>query len=131
MEDTHFRLLRLIEGRSDLSQRDLARKLGTSLGKVNYCLNTLIDKGFVKVRNFRRNSRRKPALRLPAYSAWIDSKATIAMQFLKRKMVECETLKAEIEELQREVGENGSAGLNEPVGCLLCKLRSDWLILVA
>ena len=51
MGDTHFRLLRLLEARPDLSQRDLARELGTSLGKVNYCLNALIDTGLVKVRN--------------------------------------------------------------------------------
>ena len=51
--ETHFRLLRLLETRSELSQRELARELGTSVGKINYCLNALIDKGWVKVRNFR------------------------------------------------------------------------------
>jgi predicted ArsR family transcriptional regulator len=55
MEDTHLRLLRPLEGRPDLSRRDLARELGTSLGKVNYCLNALIDKGLINVRNFRNN----------------------------------------------------------------------------
>ena len=102
MEDTHLRLLRLIEARPDLSQRDLAHELGTSLGKVNYCLNALIDKGLVKVRNFR-NSRNKLAYAYLLTPRGIDSKATITVQFLKRKMAEYEALKLEIEQLQREV----------------------------
>ena len=104
MEDTHPRLLRLIEARPDLSQRDLARELGTSLGKVNYCLNALIDKGLVKVRNFR-NSNNKLAYAYLLAPRGIESKATITVQFLKRKMAEYESLKTEIEQLQREVRE--------------------------
>jgi len=105
--DTHFRLLRLLEARSDLSQRDLARELGASLGKVNYCLNALIDKGLVKVRNFR-NSRNKLGYAYLLTPRGIDSKATIAVHFLQRKMAEYETLKVEIEQLQREVAEIGA-----------------------
>jgi len=103
-EDTHFRLLKLLEARPELSQRDLARELGTSLGKINYCLNALIDKGLVKARNFR-NSRNKLGYAYLLTPRGIDSKATIAVQFLKRKMAEYETLKIEIEQLQREVAE--------------------------
>lgn len=104
MEDTHLRLLRLIEASPELSQRDLARELGTSLGKVNYCLNALIDKGLVKVRNFR-NSNNKLGYAYLLTPRGIESKATITVQFLKRKMTEYEMLKAEIEQLQREVRE--------------------------
>ena len=103
-EDTHLRLLRLLEARPELSQRDLARELRTSLGKINYCLNALIDKGLVKARNFR-NSRNKLGYAYLLTPRGIDSKATIAVQFLKRKMAEYETLKIEIEQLQREVAE--------------------------
>ncbi len=106
MEDTHLRLLRLLEARPELSQRDLARELGASLGKLNYCLNALIDKGLVKVRNFR-NSGNKLAYAYLLTPRGIESKATITVHFLKRKMTEYETLKAEIEQLQREVGELG------------------------
>ena len=102
MENTHLRLLRLIEARPELSQRDLARELGTSLGKVNYCINALIDKGLVKVRNFR-NSSNKLAYAYLLTPRGIESKATITVKFLKRKMTEYESLKAEIEQLQREV----------------------------
>ena len=105
MEDTHLRLLRLIEARPELSQRDLARELGTSLGKVNYCLNALIDKGLVKVRNFR-NSSNKLAYAYLLTPRGIESKATITVKFLKRKMAEYESLKTEIEQLQREVGQH-------------------------
>ena len=53
--ETHFQLMRLLEAQPELSQRDLSRELGMSLGKVNYCLNALVDKGLVKVGNFRNN----------------------------------------------------------------------------
>ena len=108
MEDAHYRLLRLLEARPELSQRGLARELGTSLGKVNYCLNALIDTGFVKVRNFR-NNRNKLSYAYLLTPRGIESKATITMQFLKRKMGEYEALKAEIEQLQREI-----SALDEP-----------------
>src|SRR5512135_3139633 len=106
MDDTHLRLLRLLEASPELSQRDLARELGTSLGKTNYCLNALIGKGLVKVRNFR-NSQNKLGYAYLLTPRGIESKATIAVQFLKRKMAEFETLKAEIKQLQREVGALG------------------------
>ena len=106
MEDTHLRLLRLLEARPELSQRDLARELGTSLGKTNYCLNALIDKGLVKVRNFR-NSQNKLAYAYLLTPRGIESRASITVQFLKRKMAEYEEIKREIELLQREVAANG------------------------
>lgn len=109
MEDTHFRLLRLLETHSELSQRDLARELGTSLGKVNYCLNALIDKGLVKARNFK-NSRNKLAYAYLLTPRAIDRKAAITLDFLKRKMAEYESLKSEIAQLQREVGAVKDAG---------------------
>lgn len=106
MEDTHLRLLRLLEARPELSQRDLARELGTSLGKVNYCLNALIDKGLVKVRNFR-NNRNKLSYAYLLTPRGLESKAAITVHFLRRKVAEYESLKAEIALLRREVGEAG------------------------
>jgi EPS-associated MarR family transcriptional regulator len=104
--DTHLRLLRLLEARSDLSQRDLARELGMSLGKVNYCLKALIDRGLVKVRNFR-DSRNKLGYAYLLTPRAIDNKSTIALHFLKRKVDEYEKLRAEIEQLKREIGAAG------------------------
>jgi len=114
MEDTHLRLLRLIEARPDLSQRDLARELGISLGKINYCLKALVDKGLVKVRNFR-NSSNKLAYAYLLTPRGIDSKASIAVQFLKRKVAEYEMLKLEIEQLQREDAAGGWKDAQRPL----------------
>ena len=106
VEETQLRLLRLLEANADLSQRDLARELGTSLGKVNYCLNALIDKGLVKVRNFR-NNRNKLGYAYLLTPRGIESKATITVKFLRRKMDEYEHLKREIEQLKIEVAAIG------------------------
>jgi EPS-associated MarR family transcriptional regulator len=106
IEDTHLRLLRLLEARPELSQRDLAREMGISLGKVNFCLKALIDTGFIKVQNFR-NNRNKLSYAYLLTPRGIESKASITVQFLKRKIAEYEALKAEIEQLQREVGALG------------------------
>lgn len=101
-DETQLRLLRLLEARSELSQRDLARETGISLGKVNYCLNALIDKGLVKVRNFR-NNQNKLSYAYLLTPRGIEDKAAITVQFLRRKIDEYEALKREIEQLQREV----------------------------
>ena len=100
--ENHLRLLRLIEAKPDLSQRDLSRELGMSLGKVNYCLNALVDKGLVKVGNFRNNDNKLSYAYLLTPRG-IKSKALITAHFLQRKMAEYEALKAEIAELKREV----------------------------
>lgn len=102
VNDTDLRLLRLLENRADLSQRALAREMGTSLGKLNYCLNALIDKGLVKARNFR-NNQNKISYAYLLTPRGIESKAAITVHFLQRKMDEYEHLKAEIEQLKREV----------------------------
>jgi EPS-associated MarR family transcriptional regulator len=101
MEEAHFRLLRLIESKPDLSQRELAREMGVSLGKVNYCVNALIAKGLVKARNFR-NSRNKLAYAYLLTPRGAEQKATITLQFLQRKLAEYENLSREIAELRRE-----------------------------
>ena len=57
-EDAHFRMMRLIEARPEISQRELSRELGLSLGAVNYCLSALIEKGHVKMLNFRASDHK-------------------------------------------------------------------------
>ncbi len=103
-ETTHYSLLKTLEENPGLSQRDLARKLGVSLGKVNYCLNALVTKGSVKVNNFR-NSGNKLAYAYLLTPRGIEEKARVTVEFLKYKIQEYERLKKEIEELQREAGE--------------------------
>ena len=102
-QDAHFRVMRLIEANPTFSQRDIARSLGISLGAVNYCLNALIEVGFVKVSNFRAsdNKMRYAYFLTPKGGA---EKAALTGGFLQRKMWEYEALKAEIDALQFEAG---------------------------
>lgn len=102
-EDTNFRILRILQENPDLSQRELASQLGMSLGGLNYCLNALIEKGFVKLSNFQQ-SRHKFKYVYILTPAGIAQKVALTGRFLKRKMEEYEALKAEIEALQAEVG---------------------------
>ena len=95
-------LLKLLHEEPQMSQRDLARAMGVSLGKANYCLNALMEKGLVKLENFRRN----PDKRGYAYlltPAGLEEKTRITMAFLKRKVAEYEALEKEIEQLRGEL----------------------------
>ena len=102
MEEAQFGILRLIESNPSLTQRELARELGVSLGKVNYCVSALIEKGWIKARNFR-NSNNKLAYAYLLTPRGIEQKAAITVHFLRRKVAEYESLKKEIAQLRREV----------------------------
>lgn len=106
-EDTYFRLLRLLEDNPDLSQREIARKLGLSLGGLNYCLKALMEKGFIKLENFQ-NSRHKFRYVYVLTPAGIAQRISMTGRFLKRKLAEYEALKAEIEALKKEQGMDAS-----------------------
>lgn len=97
-EDVHFRVLRLLEDHPDYSQREIADALGISLGRVNYCLKALIQRGSVKVDNFRAASN-KLNYAYVLTPRGIADKAALTARFLARKMREFEALKAEIEAL--------------------------------
>ena len=101
-EDVRFRLLRLLEERPDLSQREIARALDLSLGSANYVLRALVEKGQVKIRNFRAsdNKLRYAYILTPG---GLETKARLTAGFLKRKRAEYEALRAEIEALQTEL----------------------------
>ena len=99
-------LLKTLENNPSLSQRDLAKRLGVSLGKINFCLNALVEKGCLKVNNFR-NSDNKLAYAYLLTPGGIEEKARMTVYFLKYKVQEYERLRAEIEELQREAAQKG------------------------
>lgn len=101
-DEYRYKILRLLEADPEMSQRDLARALGVSLGKANYCLQALVEKGLVKVNNFK-NSKNKQAYMYLLTPRGASEKARVAVRFLKRKMAEYEALQREIEELRREV----------------------------
>jgi EPS-associated MarR family transcriptional regulator len=101
-EDTHYRVFKILETNPRISQRELAGELGVSLGKANYCMRALIDKGLVKASNFK-NSDNKRAYFYVLTAKGIEAKAKISVRFLARKMAEFETLRAEIEDLKAEL----------------------------
>jgi EPS-associated MarR family transcriptional regulator len=102
VEDLHFRVLKHLQDNPDLSQRELARLLGVSNGKLHYCMKALIDKGLVKLGNFA-NSKHHLGYAYLLTPAGIAQKASMTSRFLKRKMAEYEALHAEIAALQAEV----------------------------
>lgn len=104
-EDTYFRIMRLVDEQPDISQRELAEKVGISLGALNYCLKALMDKGFVKLENFQ-NSKHKFKYAYILTPSGIAEKVSITSRFLKRKLQEYEALKAEIDVLKAEVGDD-------------------------
>lgn len=101
-DEITYKLLKTIEEDPTQSQRELSRSLGISLGKLNYCLKALTDKGLVKARNFRSNPRKADYLYLLT-PAGAEEKARVTVRFLKRKMREYEQLEQEIAELQNEM----------------------------
>src|SRR3954469_6203230 len=99
VEDLHFRVLKLLQDDPDMSQRDLAEKLGVSNGKLHYCMRALIDKGLVKLGNFAQSKHHLGYAYLLT-PAGLAQKASMTSAFLKRKMTEYQDLKREIEALQ-------------------------------
>ena len=95
-------LLRRLAADPDASQRQLAGELGMSLGKLNYCLQALIAKGWVKAGNFSRSPNKKGYAYLLTPKGF-EAKALLTVQFLQYKMSEYEKLQLEIAELQQEV----------------------------
>ncbi len=103
-EETHLKVLRLLEGNPRLSQREVSDALGVSLGKTNFCLKALVDKGLIKVQSFRK-SQNKLAYAYLLTPSGISEKSAITARFLKRKMAEYEHLTIEIETLKSEVNQ--------------------------
>ena len=101
-EDTYFRVLRLLQDNPDLTQREIAELLGMSTSGLNYCLKALIDKGWVKVHNFSQ-SKNKFGYIYVLTPQGLSEKLKLTSRFLKRKIDEYETLKAEIEGLKAEI----------------------------
>jgi EPS-associated MarR family transcriptional regulator len=100
-DEVRFKLLKLLEANPKLSQREVAGELGISLGKVNYCVNSLIKTGWIKVTNFK-NSKNKIAYMYLLTPRGIEEKARITSRFLHRKLEEHAALAAEIEQIRHE-----------------------------
>ena len=102
MNGHHLKLLKELSKNSTLSQRELSKKLGLSLGKVNYVISALIEKGLIKVKRFK-NSNNKMAYMYTLTPIGLSKKAELTGVFLKTKMAEYDSLGTEIEELKRDL----------------------------
>ena len=114
-DEYRYKILNLLEKDPELSQRDLAQALGVSLGKVNFCVKVLIDKGLVKARNFR-NSKNKSAYMYYLTPTGFEEKARVTVRFFRLKVAEYEALTQEIERLRSEVVEGDGAPKKTALG---------------
>jgi EPS-associated MarR family transcriptional regulator len=100
--EIHFRVMDLIHKKPNISQRELARETGISLGSLHYCLKALIQKGWVKVSNFNKQ-RDKSVYWYLLTSDGVIQKSKLAIDFLRTKKIEYDKLRREIEKLSREL----------------------------
>ena len=100
-DEVRYKLLRLLESNPTVSQRDAARELGVSVGKVNYCLKALMSQGWVKASNFK-NSQNKIAYMYLLTPRGIKEKGRVTLRFLQRRMEAYDALRAEIERIRAE-----------------------------
>ena len=103
--DIHFKTLRALEDDPKITQRELSKQLGISLGSVNYCIKALIEVGHIKVQNFNKNTDKSVYFYLLTPQG-IKKKAALTGDFLKRKLVEYHQLKQEIESIQLKINTN-------------------------
>lgn len=104
-DEYSYKILKLVDEQPEISQRELAKALGISLGKVNYCLKALIKVGILKASNFR-NSHNKLAYMYLLTPSGIEEKSKITLRFLKYKMQEFDVLRKEIIALEQELAEH-------------------------
>ena len=107
-DDTQFWVLKLMQDNPGMTQRALAKELGMSLGGANYCLQALVEKGWLKMQNFSKSTN-KLGYAYILTPIGIAEKAALTGRFLKRKMQEYQDLKAEIEALQMDMVKPASA----------------------
>ncbi|MGA9667125.1 MAG: MarR family EPS-associated transcriptional regulator [Gallionella sp.] len=100
-DEYRYKILKHLEANPEMNQRELAGVLGISLGRVNYCVQALIEKGLVKAKNFR-NSKNKKGYAYLLTPRGIEDKARMTVEFLKVKLAEHEALTKEIKSLREE-----------------------------
>ena len=106
-DEIAYKLLKLVEEDPHLSQREIAKQMGISLGKANYCIKSLIDKGYIKAKNFYKSDTKGAYMYILTPRGW-DEKARVTYRFLRRKMDEYEEIQELIERLKSETEQLGN-----------------------
>ncbi|MDX1353185.1 MAG: MarR family EPS-associated transcriptional regulator [Thiomicrorhabdus sp.] len=107
-DELRYKLLRALEKNPNMSQRAIAKELGISLGKVNFCINALLEVGLIKAKNFK-NNQNKIGYAYVLTPQGIEEKSNVTVRFLQRKLEEHAEIEAEINQIRKE--------LSEPVNC--------------
>ena len=105
-QEIHYRLLKVLSQDPQLGQRDMAKRMGISLGKVNYCISELAAKGWIKITRFRSAKDKIPYTYMLTPKG-LEEKGRLTIRFLERKLSEYEEIKKQIRELHYEVEEDG------------------------
>ena len=111
-QEIRYRLLKILAEEPKLRQLDMAKMMGISVGKVNYCISQLAKKGLIKVKRFKSAKNKVPYTYILTPRG-IEEKAILTVRFLKRKIDEYEEIRRQIRVLTREVEENGLTGVAE------------------
>ena len=111
-QEINYSLLKILNRDADLTQRDMSKKMGISLGKVNYCISELAKKGFIKIQRFNESKTKFRYLYILTPKG-IEERARLTVSFLKRKIAEYEGIKRQIRELSREIEESRSADIHD------------------
>lgn len=101
-EEAYLRVLTILEKQPELTQRGLAKALGLSLGKINFLINALVEKGFIRIANFRRAGDKLNKIAYLLTPQGITNRVHLTRNYLARKEIEFEALKAEVEALRKE-----------------------------
>jgi len=110
-QEIRYRLLKILSENHHLTQREMAEKMGISLGKLNYCVSQLTKKGFIKVNRFKSSTAKKKYIyMLTAHG--LEEKAKVTLRFLKRKVSEYEEIQRQIRELVHELGDDQVAAIS-------------------
>ena len=116
----HYRLLKMLSKEPNVTQRDMAKRMGISLGKMNYCVTELAAKGWIKIIRFKSAKNKIPYTYMLTPKG-LEEKAGLTLRFLKRKLTEYEEIKKQIRELHYEVEEEV---LDDPDSELIVAVKS-------
>ena len=105
-QEIRYRLLKVLSNNPRLSQREMAKKMGISLGKVNYCLSELVKRGFIKINRFKSSKDKRIYIYLLTPKG-VEEKAKLTLKFLKRKIVEYREIEQQIQDLAEEMEKEG------------------------